>query len=724
MTRALFRLNLKTIAISLLTAFVVVWGGAFYSFVTFEKSVLTTLETRLQENNRQAVKNMGVWFDHHTEIVNRLASHPQMVAAVPELLNLAPTPSNLERVIDDYDLHGMFGWDIGYQELEDFYLIGESGITLATNGLNNIGAPAPFMDTPDFFKRIWAGENAFEAGFYPSEVNASESKCERKPEFFFGAPIIDATGRVIAAFALKVSPQNELFSLMAAHAFGNSGETYLVDDQGRLLSPSRFTLINSAAEGCYDGEAHLFSDLNVPTTENYIRSAAQLLAQTPGKSLSPYPDYRGIDVVGVWSTTNFYGIGVITEQDDAEAFSAIASFKNQLLLIGLVITATLSMLAFAFLKDAKARETDTQARWLFKSMNEGTIILDKNGTIVQANIGLTRILDIPMAELLGKNISFLGEKVSNAARQISLSRSKGENPTSPVSTQSVVKVGEIDKHLTFSFSPLDTSQQNDVGCIVLDVTADHEIKTNLAKAKTVAEDTLAARTAFLQMVSHELRTPLNAVLGPLSIASVSDDPEQQQDMIRIAEKSANDLIATVSAVEDFISLEANETELNLEEIDLRELLELASFEATKMTQTHCDVPVMFESGTPETLYSDSRIVSWVTKEIVANALLHADPREGEEKQVRIDVRTEQTPEGDFLSIAFSDNGQGLHSDELETALQPFTRLGQLNTSKTRGLGIGLALAKRYAEILGGSLSYQHAPAGGSTFIIMLPVSTA
>ncbi len=256
---------------------------------------------------------------------------------------------------------------------------------------------------------------------------------------------------------------------------------------------------------------------------------------------------------------------------------------------------------------------------------------------------------------------------------------------------------------------------------MIDATAEEEIKAKLEHAKQVAEDTLAARTAFLQMVGHELRTPLNAVLGPLSIASFTNDPVERQAMITVAERSANDLTATVSALEDFIALEAGETKPKLEETDLKELLELATIEAVNQADAPCDVPIKFKAGTPNSAHCDPGIIKWVVKEIVTNALQHANPMGDEERKVQINVSLDQSGNGEHISIAISDNGQGIADEEITSALQPFTRLGQLNTGKIRGLGIGLALAKRYAELLKGSLSYQHGHQGGSTFVITLPV---
>lgn len=724
---SLYRVNPKGLALLILAAILAVWLGIRISLVDYERTTSTALETQLLETNQLATENLQAWLDKNFEIASALASNQRLVAGTMHLKTRPKLARDLNIGVTAFGLRGMLGWETDHQQLEGYFVLDETGLALASRRPEDTGLPAPVAFDPGFLSAIWAGQKAYTAELSSNapEADPDSSACEIHPAFYFGTPVLDSFGKVIAVFILQINPQKELYPVLAAHAFGNSGETYLIDKEGRQISPSRFTLVSSVSNGCFYEDAHLMKEAFVPVPSGepveYTQAVTQLLLGKSGSSLVSYPDYRGIDVVGTWTKTGAYDIGIVTEQDEEEAFEALSIFKNQLVIVGISISALLIALSYAVLGNAKATEANAQSGWLIENMSEGAFVLDQDGQFTQVNDSLSEFLGIPKAELSGQSIASLGPSLQEGARQASkLKGSKG--PSKKVISKRVkFDVEGETKILDFSFSPLYTSGGSDVGGIVIDATAEEETKTKLEQAKQVAEDTLAARTAFLQMVGHELRTPLNAVLGPLSIASVTDDPVQRRAMITVAEKSANDLTDTVSALEDFIAFEAGQTQPEFEKTNLKELLELATIEAVNQSDAPCDVPIKFEAGTPKTAHCEPRIIKWVVKEIVTNALQHANPAGDEERSVQINVSLDRSGTEEHISIAISDNGQGIADEEVTSALQPFTRLGQLNTGKTRGLGIGLALAKRYAELLKGNLSYEHAQSGGASFIIALPL---
>ena len=76
-----------------------------------------------------------------------------------------------------------------------------------------------------------------------------------------------------------------------------------------------------------------------------------------------------------------------------------------------------------------------------------------------------------------------------------------------------------------------------------------------------------------------------------------------------------------------------------------------------------------------------------------------------------------------MDILIIDHGKGIPEDKLEEIFQPFQRLGDYS-AQSRGLGLGLAAAARFADAMGGTIHAGHTPGGGATFVLTLPQAVA
>jgi serine/threonine protein kinase len=164
------------------------------------------------------------------------------------------------------------------------------------------------------------------------------------PTMFVCAPIRDESFQVVGALALRIKPENEFSRIMGLGRFGETGETYAFDRDGRMVSESRFddSLILEGLLPDQPGSQSILQLLvrdpggdittgfrptarrhDLPTT----RAVTEAVAGRPGVDVAGYRDYRGVPVVGAWQWLPAGDIGVATEVDYAEAFHPLTILR-------------------------------------------------------------------------------------------------------------------------------------------------------------------------------------------------------------------------------------------------------------------------------------------------------------------------------------------------------------------------------------------------------------
>jgi PAS domain S-box-containing protein len=721
----LFRQNARTILMTLVVVLVACWAAVLFSVHYTARSMKTAAAQSLEAHNRIANHNLEAWFKRQSHEIRTLARHPTMVAAATtlstlpqdaETLNNAPAQQQLREAVS-LTARVMF---------EGYFLIDMNGISLASSRSANTGTPNFLNNEPDFMERIWAGETVF-TGLVTSDVpieTASGGICETRLNMFVGTLVRDETGKGVAVLTLRINPQYSLFPITTSHGFAETGETYLVDPSGNLASPSRFDAIRALQTGCPDFGERINQPLWIPEpsgAETFIQSAQGVLDGTENTSIRPYTDYRGVEVVGVWSQIAGSDLGVITEQDYTEAFAAVHRYRRAAFLLGLGVTVALSLAAFALRQAVRNFKTNLRFGWLFHQMESGAFFLDSTGQIKSANAAFCEQLGLTPDQLIGKSISILDPKVMTIVDSIIHATPPARHEhyfmiwTRPADNDAPV-------YLSLSLSNLSVGKGALIGGVSIDITHAEETKRKLEKARSAAENNLTARTRLLQTVSHELRTPLNAVLGPLGLARDSENPQDARDLMNIAIEGAEQLLGIVEAIEVLVGLEASEVTPALAEFPLRPILESAVQNA-RTVGGPADITAQLGPDLPENIHSDPQMIADILSELFANAQTHAGQcANGTPHQIilRAKVHTNGAS-ARTLRIEVQDNGTGIDKADADLLFAPFSRLGSVNTAETRGIGTGLAIARARASLLGGYLDYSPTPGGGATFVLMLPL---
>jgi PAS domain S-box-containing protein len=215
---------------------------------------------------------------------------------------------------------------------------------------------------------------------------------------------------------------------------------------------------------------------------------------------------------------------------------------------------------------------------------------------------------------------------------------------------------------------------------------------------------------LIASVSHELRTPLTSILGftqTLLTRPLAD--EERKRYLRIIAEQAHRLEMLVGDLLSLRTLEEAGLELQLDELDLRELLEeqAAAFES-QLTQHELRLEL---PGEPLVVRADRRRVAQVVGNLLSNALKYS-PEGG-----TVSLKAERR-DGHFV-ISVADEGIGIPEESRHDVFLPFFRVEQ--GMETDGTGLGLAISRRIVRRHGGEMDFQSTPGKGSTFTFELPL---
>jgi two-component system sensor histidine kinase KdpD len=218
------------------------------------------------------------------------------------------------------------------------------------------------------------------------------------------------------------------------------------------------------------------------------------------------------------------------------------------------------------------------------------------------------------------------------------------------------------------------------------------------------------RTALLAAVSHDLRTPLASIKASVSSLRSGDvqwDPADEAELLATIEESADRLDRLVANLLDMSRLQTGVVNPLTRPVTLDEVIQpsLANVPAEQVT---IDVP---EDLPP--IVADPGLLERSLANVVENAVRHG----GSEP-----VRVTASQRGDMIELRVSDRGPGVPDSAKGRMFEPFQRLG--DRPRGSGIGLGLAVARGFAEAIGGDLHAEDTPGGGLTMIFSLPTEKA
>ena len=248
------------------------------------------------------------------------------------------------------------------------------------------------------------------------------------------------------------------------------------------------------------------------------------------------------------------------------------------------------------------------------------------------------------------------------------------------------------------------------------------------------------KNVFLSNMSHEFRTPLNHVIGFSELmlnGSMGLLNREQEENLQNILKSSRQLLVIINDILDYTNVETGKLQYQPETVAIRTLLE-NSVSPIREIAVHHNIKVILDTdGIPENILADRQLLKQIMYNLLSNAMkftpdngtitVQAFPvqntglKNPPESGGKLNAASESTEDCIILQIVVQDTGSGIRKDLENTIFMPFEKGEDYKNKKHPGIGLGLALSTKLAELHGGTIQVQSDGEGkGSMFKFTFP----
>ena len=397
------------------------------------------------------------------------------------------------------------------------------------------------------------------------------------------------------------------------------------------------------------------------------------------------------------------------------------------------------------LAEADARAERDRLDLIIDSVADPILVTDPNGNIVMMNTPAERLFTADFAaseetrRAVQANDAHFSSFVSNLFFEAGVMRRSGAIglvdprtgaalPVEAISGKIVSEHGEVTAMVTILHDRTEEFERarlyeqlkhasEELEQRVQEATAELSRQNELLRRSHIeVEQASAAKSQFLANMSHEFRTPLNAILGYTSmlLKGVSGElsPHQRRNLERIDSNSQH-LLSIINDILDITRIEAGKMPLSVSEFPLPDLIGevLAEVEPLIARSQLALTTKVDEALAP--LRSDRQKLKQIVINLLTNALKFTP-------QGWVTVTASCDPVLDRIAISVADSGIGISPKDQDVIFEDFRQADDSPTRQYTGAGLGLAICRRLASMLGGDLTVRSALGEGSTFTLVLP----
>ena len=250
--------------------------------------------------------------------------------------------------------------------------------------------------------------------------------------------------------------------------------------------------------------------------------------------------------------------------------------------------------------------------------------------------------------------------------------------------------------------------------MVQDISELKRLEDELRQAKDAAEASNRAKNDFLANVSHEIRTPMNAILGMTELALDTPLAEDQRQHLKTVKSAADGLLGILNDLLDFSKIEAGKLELDQADFGLRSTLgDTLRTLAIRAHTKGLELVSHVQPDVPDALIGDASRLRQVLLNLVGNAIKFT---EAGEVVLRVEANSDAVHEEDtIVRFAVTDTGIGIPHEKQATIFRAFEQEDSSTTRRYGGTGLGLTIAARLVNLMGGTITLESEPDRGSTF---------
>ncbi|MEZ5335144.1 MAG: PAS domain S-box protein [Methanolobus sp.] len=362
--------------------------------------------------------------------------------------------------------------------------------------------------------------------------------------------------------------------------------------------------------------------------------------------------------------------------------------------------------------ELQVQEETIKKRVLIEQSNDGILILDAKGKILEANQKYAEMVGRPHEEIKGLHVWSLDNNLTKEKIIKDLQNIDKNGET--IETQ-ILRVDGSLLEVEISSNGVIFNGEKLIFSVCRDITERKLAEKELVLAKIEAENASRAKSEFLATMSHELRTPLNSIMGfsqMINDEAIGELNEKQSQYISYVVKSASHLLELINDILDLSKIDAGKMEIFYDKFNIVELIdETVTSMLPGAKKKNIEIKSEIHPDNVE-IRADRRKMKDVLFNLLSNAVKFT-PENG-----NVNVRLLRNE--DKIKISVQDTGIGIEEKQLQHIFEPFKQVDTFLNRKYEGTGLGLALVKKYIEMHNGTISVESEAGKGSIFTFEMP----
>ncbi|HOC36993.1 MAG TPA: PAS domain S-box protein [Tenuifilaceae bacterium] len=357
-------------------------------------------------------------------------------------------------------------------------------------------------------------------------------------------------------------------------------------------------------------------------------------------------------------------------------------------------------------------------RGIINSISEAVYVQDADGTFLDVNKACEKYFGYPREYFIGKKPDDLSAPGKNDMEMVAACIQKAYNGQPQIfefwgrRSDGFIFPKEV------SLTPGEYFGRKVVIAVSRDITEQKNWEAELIAAREKAEESDRLKSAFLANMSHEIRTPMNGILG---FAQLLKNPRLSEEEVReyldVIEQSGQRMLDIINNLINISKIESGEVQVNLSQCDVNEQLQYA-LNFFKPDADSKGLKFFLEYQLPDeqaTVTTDPLKLQVILSNLVKNAIKYCD-----NGSVAFGCKLKE----EYLEFYVSDTGIGIPPLTIGKIFERFVQANTNYSGRYEGAGLGLAIAKSYVELLGGSIWVESEVGKGSTFHFTIPVRPA
>ena len=684
-----------------------------------EEHVLTTLSITHEA--------MSSWIHHQHEMAAAWAEAGTINQITEGLLAINLTREELRASPQHAEMLDLLATPLLAGVYSSYDLIDLDGVVLSSSRASRIGTEWRDPDQGDAAEYSWIHDSRAEMLITPSQQDFAVEQDTDSVRISFTHPVKAADGAMIASIAFTVDPAADLQAILQRGDFGATGETFVFDATGRLITASRFTDQLRTIGLIEDGESTILNvslrdpGVNLladgegawPIDERPLTLlASEALAGRPGSNVDGYRDYRGVDVIGAWVWNEELGLGFGTEIDCSEAFAISSLITRSIVLFTLAIEILILAAGVLFARFRRAQKVRIATASEFQSLTEAAIdaivSADSTGRILSWNPAAEAMFGFTPQEAIGMNLRTMIPERFRDSFSDGLRRILEGTQHEPAGTSELLGLRRdgTEFPIEFTLNAWNSEGGQIHAAIVRDISERVRLDQERLKDREQLSDLLESKSQLIASVSHELRTPLTSIVGFTDLLlheRESLSPEDLEETIRTVASESSDLAGIVEDLLVAARTNLEEVPMNLECVDLASAAK-SMIDRLSVLPLGSQIPV---AGGAKA-YADPSRVRQILRNLVSNAVRHGGDT----------IHVEIVGDGRWTTLSVCDDGEAIPASETKLIFEPFG-MAASEHRHSQSIGLGLSVSRRLAELMGGSLTYRHQQ-GESIFELNLP----